>query len=107
MKKILLTLYALGLIGIYSFAQITLLKDINQTSTTDGGNPSYMTEMNGAIYFVAYNSPTGNELYKTIIATNVTTLVKDIAIGPNSSGIIKPIVMNIPTVGNVLFFAAT
>ena len=107
MKKILLTLYALGLIGIYSFAQITLLKDINQTSTTDGGNPSYMTEMNGAIYFVAYNSPTGNELYKTIIATNVTTLVKDIAIGPNSSGFITPIVMNIPAEGNVLFFAAT
>lgn len=56
-----------------------LVKDIE--SGLASSNPSSLTNINGTLYFTAFDSVNGNELWKSDGTTGGTSLVKDIAIG--------------------------
>lgn len=68
-------------------AQVTLLKEINSTTTVFSGNsnPSNLTTLNGKIYFSANNGIVGTELWASDGTESGTTLVKDIRPGTTST----------------------
>ena len=53
-----------------------LVKDINTGSI--GSNPSYLTDVNGTLFFAADDGAHGRELWKSDGTAAGTTLVKDI-----------------------------
>ncbi len=57
-------------------ATTTKVKDF--VSGTSGGNPEYLTNVNGTLYFVAYTVANGRELWKSDGTESGTVLVKDI-----------------------------
>lgn len=77
-------------ITIESISNPYLVKDIH--SGTSSSYPYYFTEVNGVMYFEAYDELNGNELWKSDGAEAGTTIVKDIypgSIGANPNAFIK------------------
>ena len=81
-----------------------LVKDI-YTGTSYGrpnsSSPANLTDMNGLLYFTAYDGTNGQELWKSDGTGAGTVLVKNIRSGSGSS---SP--QNLTTVNSVLYFAA-
>jgi ELWxxDGT repeat protein len=75
------------------------LKNIN--TDPNGGIGTGVT-MGGFTYFAAYGKDTGNELYQTDLATNVTTLVGEVIPGVGGS---NP--TNLVVSGSTVYFSAT
>ena len=75
-----------------SFAQSpTLIKDI---AIGNNGNPQFMTNVNGTLFFVANDGTTGRELWKSDGTQSGTSIVKDINPGASHSQIAKIINFN-------------
>jgi trimeric autotransporter adhesin len=101
MKKITTLILSL-FIGQFTFAQLTLLKDIKAGS--GWGLEFYSAagiELNGSYLFVADNGSSGLELWKTDGTEMGTALLKDINVGSGGSDIKK-----LTQVGNTVFFIA-
>jgi ELWxxDGT repeat protein len=98
MKRILP--FLLMLAGYFSNAQLSILKDINQTSdpNNSGIDAYYTTSINGVLFFSG-RSGAGQELWKSDGTPAGTILVKDIYTGSNSS---SP--SNFIDVNGMLFF---
>lgn len=82
MKKQLL--YILTITTAFALnAQVTLLKEINSTTTVFSGNsnPANLIAFNGKIFFSANNGVVGTELWTTDGTETGTVLVKDIRTG--------------------------
>jgi ELWxxDGT repeat protein len=75
-----------------------LVKDINTVRI--GSNPSQLRVFNGALYVVADNGVSGDELLR-IDASGASSLVRDVYPGPAGSG-----VRGLTVVGSNLFFLA-
>ncbi|HEY2354847.1 MAG TPA: ELWxxDGT repeat protein [Gaiellaceae bacterium] len=75
------------------------IKDINATLV--GGRPSQITDVNGTVFFTAYDLTHGRELWKSDGTPGGTTLVKDIAPGKEGS---YP--ANLTNVNGTLYFGA-
>lgn len=108
MKKKLLSLVVI-LSALISNAQVTLVKEIND-NTTSNSSPANLTVHNGQIFFAAddsngSNTPGGADLGKELWVTDGTstgtTFVKDIRTGNSSS---NP--GNLFTFNNKLYFTA-
>lgn len=82
-------------------AQVTLLKDINNSATLSGSNPNNLIAFNGFIYYTASDGVTGTELWRTDGTVAGTSLVMDINPGDGSSGPSRFIVL-----GSYLYFRA-
>jgi len=84
-----------------------IVKDIypgSQSAFNAIGLPNvYLVEVNGAIFFSAYDGTNGLELWKSNGTNSGTIMVKDIFAGNNSSW---PSPLSLTNVNNVLFFAA-
>ena len=103
-------LFILSLIVCYyanqiTFAQVTLVRDINPGSYNS--QPMYMTNVNGIVYFYAQNgiygsSGDGGELYRSNGTSGGTYLVKDINAGTTGSTINA-----LTNVNEVAFFSAS
>ncbi|BAY21063.1 hypothetical protein NIES2100_08080 [Calothrix sp. NIES-2100] len=78
---------------------ISLLKDINTSGASS--NPQYLTNVNGTLYFVAYDSNGGTELWKSDGTEAGTVRVKDIFAGIESS---NP--QSLTNVNGTLYFVA-
>jgi ELWxxDGT repeat protein len=80
-----------------------LVKDINPPGASNyaGSYPSFLTNVNGTLYFSAYDGPTGSELWKSDGTAAGTVLFKDISSGSASS---SP--SDLTNVNGTLFFAA-
>lgn len=81
-----------------SFAQATLVKDINKG--TAGSSPGTKYNFNNEVYFSANDGIHGNELWKTDGTTDGTKLVKDL--NPNGNGL--TFVFNAIATSNYFFF---
>ena len=77
-----------------------LVKDINPGPATS--NPSYLTNVNGILFFAADSPSTGKELWKSNGTAAGTVLVKDI--NPGAAGSSNP--MFFVNVNGTLFFSA-
>ncbi len=85
--KIKFLLSLLFLSTSISFAQSpALIKDI---AIGNSGNPQYLTNVNGTLFFVANTDLTGREIWKSDGTEAGTTLVKDINPGSSHSMITK------------------
>lgn len=86
MKKIIISLFALATLSTANAQvnNISLLKDINPSSGSNGGDRGY-TVCNGKMYFVANDGVNGGELWVTDGTTAGTQMVKDIYAGSNGS----------------------
>src|SRR5690606_35701179 len=85
-----------------AFAQsFTLVKDINTNTFPIASNPEHLTEVNGTLFFVASNTTTGQELWKSDGTASGTVLVKDIY-----SGLYNSSAINLTNVNGVLYFCA-
>lgn len=65
----------------------SMVKDVSPSGsalTTPSLGSNYFTNVNGTLYFVAYNPTTGDELWKSDGTSAGTTLVKDIVPGTGS-----------------------
>ena len=83
-----------------SFAQAPyIIKDLNLTSQPS--NPSALTDVNGTLYFTAFDPLNGTELWKSDGTAAGTTLVKDIY--PGADGSYPAFLTN---VNGTLFFRA-
>ena len=98
--KLLLVLTILFSGQVFS-QSFTLIKDINTSTLPMGSNPEHLTDVNGTLFFVASNTSTGQELWKSDGTEAGTTLVKDIWTGIGSSEITSLIVA-----GDNLIFTA-
>ncbi len=76
-----------------------LVKDIAAGSASS--MPTRLTAVGSTVYFSAFDSTSGYELWKSDGTATGTTLVKDIALGNNSSYL-----QELVAVGNILFFSA-
>ncbi len=86
MKKRFMLVAALLLAGQYTTLhaqQPILVKDINTGS--GAATPKYFTQYNNKLYFQAFDSTNGTELWATDGTEAGTALVKDINPGPGSS----------------------
>jgi uncharacterized repeat protein (TIGR01451 family) len=65
----------------------TLVKDINpdNSSSYPHSNPSYLTDVNGTLFFNAYDGVNGQELWKSDGTPEGTVMVKDIKPGTDGS----------------------
>jgi ELWxxDGT repeat protein len=85
-----------------------MIKDINPGSTSAVRGPGFapdLTAVNGTLFFVANDGPSGPELWKTDGTVAGTVLVKDITPGnPGSGTFDEPI--RLTSVNGTLFFAA-
>lgn len=99
MRKILLTLLLSGLLSCFSFAQISLLKDVNQTASTIGSSPGSFGDIGSLAIFVANDGVHGSELWKTDGSASGTSLVKDLIPGEGYGGINHFVV-----IGNIYYF---
>lgn len=78
------------------------VKDIKPGNAGSNGSfPSYLTNHNGILYFIANDGTHGYELWKSDGTSNGTTLVKDIVEGTSSSNIIE-----IQSFGDFIVFGA-
>jgi len=77
-----------------------LVKDIN--SGSGGSNPSYLTDINGTLYFQASDPTNGTELWKSDGTAAGTVLVKDIYSGSDGS---NP--YNLTDFNGTLYFVAS
>ena len=59
-----------------------LVKDINTAGSTTPASPSSLTNVNGTLFFRAYDDVHGYELWKTDGTAMGTVVVKDINPGP-------------------------
>jgi ELWxxDGT repeat protein len=84
---ILLTVFVVGLsLSQNAFAADPyLVKDIRPGS--DGSGPRYFTNVNGTLFFKAYDDAHGGELWKSDGTEAGTMLVKDIRPGSEHSGL--------------------
>ena len=99
MKKILLLF--LIITSLESFAQATLVQDINLG--TFSSNPSNKVNFNGYVYFVANDGINGSELWRTDGTETGTTLFKEFVSGSESGATaVTPFVYN-----NFMFFTAS
>ncbi|QHT70449.1 T9SS type A sorting domain-containing protein [Rhodocytophaga rosea] len=86
-----------------SFAQPTLVKDINQVKQPSSFSKAKdFISVNNIIYFTATHPNFGNELWKTNGAAEGTSLVKDIIPGVSDATI-----SHLTAVNNLLFFTAS
>jgi ELWxxDGT repeat protein len=102
-KTALLSIFLL-VVHQLSFAQtgLKLLKDINQTGTPVGSDPSPVVRMkNGSIYFAATTTLRGQELWKSDGTESGTTIVADIFPGADHS-----LIKGLTAVNDKLFFLA-
>ncbi|NUY80651.1 T9SS type A sorting domain-containing protein [Flavobacterium sp. MAH-1] len=101
--KRLLQFWSVMLVSVTAIAQVPyMVKDINSTAYVSyTGNPQYITEMGGNVYFSAKTYTSGTELWKSNGTSWGTTLLKEIAAGATSS---DP--KNLTKVGNTVFFSA-
>lgn len=77
-----------------------MVKDIKSGQGTSS-NPSYLTNVDGILYFIADDYATGRELWKSDGISEGTMLVKDIRPGiPGSEG------RDLTAIGNLLYFSA-
>lgn len=77
-----------------------LVSDIE--TGNNSSNPLYISlKINGVLYFVAYDGIRGNELWKSDGNPENTILVKDIAVGSNSS-----FINNLTEMNGILYFTA-
>ena len=76
-----------------------LVTDLNAGPT--GADPSYLTNLNGTLFFTANDGIHGSELWKTDGTAGGTTLVKDINPGAAGSNI-----KNLVNVNGTLYFSA-
>ncbi|TFH50104.1 MAG: choice-of-anchor D domain-containing protein, partial [Bacteroidia bacterium] len=81
-------------------AGTVMVKDINPG--TAASKPSYLTDINGTLYFTATTTDSGTELWKSDGTEAGTVLVKDINTGAAGS---SPVYLT--NVNGTLFFAAT
>ncbi|MBN4005470.1 ELWxxDGT repeat protein [Nostoc sp. LPT] len=81
-------------------ASISLIKDINTSGASS--TPQNLTNVNGTLYFIAYDSSGGYELWKSDGTQTGTVRVKDINTGTGSS---NP--NNLTNVNGTLYFVAT
>src|SRR5207244_5122275 len=81
-------------------AVTVLVKDINPGR--GGSSPGGLADVNGTLFFAAFDPTTGRELWKSNGTAAGTVLVGDINPGPDSS---NP--HELTAVGGRLFFAAT
>ena len=86
MKKIIISLITLATLATANAqtTNISLLKDINPSGASTGGNRNY-TVYNNKMYFVANDGVTGGELWVTDGTTVGTHIVKDINAGATGS----------------------
>jgi ELWxxDGT repeat protein len=68
-------------------ATTVLVRDINTKVPTadNSSDPDHLTDINGKLYFVAYDEALGRELWASSGTRDGTRMVKDIADGPDSS----------------------
>jgi len=88
MKKKLTSVLLFGIlmtITITSYAQLSLVKDLQTAKNTAGSDPTMFIEFKGYMYFAATDPIVGTELWRTNGIDTVTTLVKDIRPGSGSS----------------------
>ncbi len=76
-----------------------MVKDIYTGST--GGSPDYIFHLNGELFFCAYDSEHGVELWRSDGTGAGTYMVKDIYVGTSSS-----YVSRLSANGNILYFSA-
>lgn len=92
--------------GVAGSNAIRLVKDINTEPDPGRGTvasrPSFLTDVNGILYFTADEPENGRELWKSDGTEPGTTLVQDINPGPNGS---SP--SDLTAVGGTLFFKAS
>ena len=103
MKATLLKIFALVLFACSaSFAQqVSLVKDINNSLTTNGSNPYNTLALGSSVVFVANDPLTGSELWISNGAALGTTLIKDIYVGGYGS---SP--SGLTNIGGVIYFSA-
>ena len=103
MKATLLKIFALVLFACSaSFAQqVSLVKDINNSLTTNGSNPYNTVALGSSAVFVAYEPLTGYELWISNGSSGGTTLIKDIYVGGYGS---SP--SGLTNIGGVIYFSA-
>ncbi len=65
------------------------VKDINPTSGTPTLGPSFLTDVDGTLFFVSDDGINGRELWKSDGTTKGTKLVKDITPGAASSNMVE------------------
>jgi ELWxxDGT repeat protein len=83
-------------------AGTTLVKDIMLDSTLgNSSSPSNLIDVNGTLYFNAFESTTGRELWRSDGTEAGTVLVRDIVVGPGSS---RP--SQLTLANDTLFFSA-
>jgi len=78
---------------------VSMVKDINSGSS--GGSPEYLTSIGNTLYFKAYDTTNGSELWKSDGTASGTVMVKDIRSGSDSS-----LIKYLTVVGNTLYFEA-
>jgi len=111
MKRILPVLLFLGVVLLYTqlwASQSLLVKDIEPGQ--DGSYPRYMVEKNGILFFTAWDSVHGRELWKSDGTVDGTELVKDITFGPdNTFGTSAQdySVQNFTVIDDILYFTAS
>ncbi len=82
-------------------AGTVMVKDINPGKQSS--NPTFLTDVNGTLFFAASDGSTGNELWKSDGTDTHTTLVKDINSGAKGS---DPSFLTYVKETGTLFFSA-
>ena len=77
MKRVIMLLFAIWIVGDSDAQVFNLLKDINATPFAASSNPKGLAELNGNIYFVAATQTTGYALWKSNGTDAGTVIVKD------------------------------
>jgi len=103
MPKLTPALAALAAIlwSVHANAAVSLLKDINSNATPGSAGASSFVTVNGLTFFIGYDATYGQELWCTDGTSAGTHIVRDIAPGSNSPGIMRLTVVN-----DVVYFFA-
>src|SRR5258708_24486655 len=100
LTRALATLAAI-LWSVHANAAVSLLKDINPNATPGSAGAANFITVNGLTFFIGYDATYGQELWCTDGTSAGTHIVRDIAPGDISSGIMRLTVVN-----NIVYFFA-